>query len=467
MASSRIPGPIGLCDINPNFDDGTLIRGLSPLPGPVDATPSYFYDPGINQLLRKLRIVSNGDDLQQIVFTLLGPRCFSAGVIAGMGVEILTGVEEIFKLARTLVLADLYDLVTRKASWWQYLNPLTANKLLIAEITGLFFEKELRDAATERDAIIQELSVAMQNPGETFEGIKDALIDGYQKDWDDFNAHMGAGTLEGQFHAGMIFGRLLVYVLGLLTGVVGAARTGAKIATKLPRLLQYARSVRHPEILRMPRRGGGGGGGGGSVEAPSPNPNPEAIPSNRRPAPRQKRQLQPEPERTPSVTFGERGAYKEPGAQTVTDTLRRDMAAASARKNQPPPEKAGWPKIDSGNAATFKTPPKPVDLPEGTTIYRVIDADSNPNGSYWTLTDPKTMTEAQWRAGAAVKGSWNGDGAFVEYKVPPGGMKVWSGEASPQMSSNGVHVLPGGGNQVWMPQGTTTASQPISTGWVK
>jgi hypothetical protein len=143
------------------------------------------------------------------------------------------------------------------------------------------------------------------------------------------------------------------------------------------------------------------------------------------------------------------------------------MKAAKVRAELPPPEKAGWPKIPSKEAATFKNPPEALELPERTKLYRVIDSESNPNGSYWTTADPRTMSEAQWRSGAAVKGEWNGDGAFVEYEVPKGGMKVWSGEAAPQMSSDGVNILSGGGNQVWVPPGSTQASTPISTGFIK
>ena len=167
------------------------------------------------------------------------------------------------------------------------------------------------------------------------------------------------------------------------------------------------------------------------------------------------------------VKFGERGRYTEPGAQAPTEQLRQEMKATKVREKLPPPEKPGWPKISSDEAVTFKKLPEPVELPEGTKLYRVIDSESNPNGSYWTTVDPRTMSEAQWRSGAAVKGEWNGDGAFVEYQVPKGGMKVWSGEAAPQMSSDGVNMLSGGGNQVWLPAGSTNATSPISTGFIK
>ena len=82
-------------------------------------------------------------------------------------------------------------------------------------------------------------------------------------------------------------------------------------------------------------------------------------------------------------------------------------------------------------------------------------------------TEAVELPEGQWRSSAAVKGEWNGDGAFVEYQAPTGGMKVWSGSAAPQMSSDGVNVLSGGGNQIWIPPGSTLAGTPISTGFIK
>lgn len=209
---------------------------------------------------------------------------------------------------------------------------------------------------------------------------------------------------------------------------------------------------------------GRAGGKGAATVAPQAAME-ESLPRGKSPPKSQPEEPQPRPQTKAPVKFGKRGRYTEPGAQPPTKQLKREMNAASVRADLPPPEKAGWPKIESKDAATFKMPPEPKELHEGTKLYRVIDSESNPNGSYWTTTDPKTMSEAQWRSDAAVQGKWNGDGAFVEYEVPKGGMKVWSGEAAPQMSSDGVNMLSGGGNQIWVPPGSTNASTPISTGW--
>jgi len=468
MAGSRKPGPLGQSGEADHPNDGTLTRGLSPRPAPIgidiaiapSAPFSAFADTSsLGRLLQRLRTLGTGEELQAIAVGILGPQCFSAGIVAGMGVDSFNSAKELIKLGTIFVLADLHDLQTGDLTWWRYADPLTAPRLLSAKLSGFFFHGELREAALERDAIVRELSQVLQNPKALFEALADQVADGYKKDWREFDAHLNARTLEGQFRAGMIFGQLLVEILSLLTGVAGLAKTGVKVATKLPRLLKYAGSVKiKPGTPSMPRIGGGAGATAQappqSIERPKSPSKPASEPS-------------PPPAQVTPVKYGRRGVYTEPGAEPPTKKLKQEIAAAAARRKLPPPEKAGWPKISSGDAATFKEPPVPVELPAGQKIYRIIDSESDPNGSFWITTDPRTMSEKEWRSGWAVKGEWNGDGAFVEYEVPQGGMKVWSGEAAPQMSSDGVNVLRGGGNQIWVPTGSTKAGPPISTGWVK
>lgn len=474
MAGSRKPGHLGLSDEVEDLNDGTMIRGLSPRPGPIGidiaivrSVPSSVSagTTSIDRLLQQVRTVNSVEEVQRIAVAVLGAQCFSAGVIAGIGVDVFNSAKELIKLVGIFVLADLHDLRTSDISWWRYVNPLTAPELLSAKLAELLLHEELREAAVERDAIIKELSDVFQSPKAFFEGLADGVADDYKKDWQEYNAHMNARTLEGRFHAGIIFGQLLVDILGLLTGIAGLAKAGAKVAAKLPRLLKYARSVRiKPGVQRMPRSGGGTGAVAEALPKSIEQPKQSRSKSPIKP---QSEEPQPKSQTKAPVKFGKKGKYTEPGAQPPTEKLRQEMKVAKAREGLPGPEKAGWPKIASDEAATFKMPPEPVELPEGTKLYRVIDSESNPNGSYWTTTDPGTISEAQWRSGAAVKGEWNGDGAFVEHEVPKGGLKVWSGEAAPQISSDGVNMLSGGGNQIWVSPGSTKASAPISTGWVK
>ena len=96
MAGSRKPGPLGQNPEVQDLIDGTMIRGLSPLPGPVGVslmtthgslTTAPALTSGVDQLLQRLREASNGIDSQRVAVALLGPQCFSAGVIAGIGVD--------------------------------------------------------------------------------------------------------------------------------------------------------------------------------------------------------------------------------------------------------------------------------------------------------------------------------------------------------------------------------------------
>lgn len=91
----------------------------------------------------------------------------------------------------------------------------------------------------------------------------------------------------------------------------------------------------------------------------------------------------------------------------------RERQRAKLRGANGTMSKPGWSDIPENQMQTFKSYPEAVDLPEAIKIYRVIDSGSNPNGMFWTTDNRAAMTEAQWRAGAAVRGEWNGDGENI------------------------------------------------------
>lgn len=156
----------------------------------------------------------------------------------------------------------------------------------------------------------------------------------------------------------------------------------------------------------------------------------------------------------------------EPGAAKMTPSLAREIAEGKLiQASGKGLTKDGWPPLSSDELATFKGTPKPIELKPGQKIYRVIDADCNPNGSYWSL-DPPPQNEAAWRSGRAVKNDWNSDGMYVEKVVGPEGMKVWSGPARAQQSSDGVNALAGGQTQIWTPPNSAgSPSGPMPTPW--
>jgi hypothetical protein len=252
MVASRRPGPIGLTGEAEDLDDGTSIRGLSPTPGPLGigaTSPDRVqndsrYRDSVEWAFQRLRAAADSEALQRTAVGLLGPQCFSVGVIAGIGADILNSAVDLLKLVGKFVLADLHDIESGQIHWSRYFEPTIAPRLIIAKLANKFFGSELRRAAEERDALVKEMSAAFQDPKATFEGLKDNVIAGYQKDWQDYKAHMSAGTLEGRYRAGMIFGKLLMVILGVLTGVYGAAKLGAKAASQLPRLAEIAKKFK-------------------------------------------------------------------------------------------------------------------------------------------------------------------------------------------------------------------------------
>jgi hypothetical protein len=120
---------------------------------------------------------------------------------------------------------------------------------------------------------------------------------------------------------------------------------------------------------------------------------------------------------------------------------------------------AGWPTLPGKQAVNFSNV-EPVTLQPGTKIYRIIESQEGANGSYWARDLP--TSKSQWRSDYAVSEQWNKDGQYVEYTVTEP-LQVWEGGAAPQLV--GTEYLPGGANQIWLPKGTVTPGEPVSTGW--
>lgn len=275
MAGQRSQGPVGVSGDPPDINDGTLSRVLSPRPGPhvnEGSRPNEDEeDWSLSQLvlkLNKLRNSSDGRELEKIAVYLFGPQCFSIGVIAGIGLDLINTAVDLFKMVWMFVLADLHDLSAGEMTWRKYASP----KTLFAEVVASIYEEELREAAAERDALLKELGEAFKNPGETFENVSNDIVQGYANDWQEYQRNMASLTLDGQYNAGKIFGGLLVDIIGLLTGVAGLGKSGAKLASKLPKLASRAKKI--GTIKKKTANGAGRSGvanasGSGGGSAPS------------------------------------------------------------------------------------------------------------------------------------------------------------------------------------------------------
>jgi hypothetical protein len=146
----------------------------------------------------------------------------------------------------------------------------------------------------------------------------------------------------------------------------------------------------------------------------------------------------------------------EPGAQPSTDVMLWEPHPV-------PFVPEGWKdpdKIDPVGKPTcsFTTPPRPVTLPKGTVVYRVIGKSPDGkftnriDGAWWAL-EPPPKTEAEWRSKYAVCGHWNGDGGYIRYELQTN-VNVWLGEVAPHPSQATGYVLKGGATQIWVEPGT-------------
>ncbi len=120
----------------------------------------------------------------------------------------------------------------------------------------------------------------------------------------------------------------------------------------------------------------------------------------------------------------------------------------------------GWPDISKtsenpllkGKFDTFDDSMKAVEIPPGTVIYRVVDPSSGDNSICWMnkADFDKLTSKSDWRRHFAVWKSWNENGEFVTYTVPPGQpLKVWEGRAATQINNNvEEYSLEGGWNQI-------------------
>jgi hypothetical protein len=293
MAGQRLPQSSGLASIADAIDTGTTCLARTPAPGSVGSTSEPApAQAGIGSLsdvataIDEFRRSDNWASLQPIVYAIVGPQSFGLGVVYGMGENLVLGVLGLADVARTFLLADLYDRAQRSDAR-SFIGPLGALQQLIAEASMYAFARTLEQAYHERQALIDELGYAITHPGEVFERIGAD----YASKWNEFLALGGQRRLTSQFRAGRILGEVLADLLALIGG--GAAVV--KGAAKIPRL---ARLARPRAVMRTPApkavgpfstpsqlRGAAPAAGAEAAAAPVTPQGVTKMPKGQRPAP--------------------------------------------------------------------------------------------------------------------------------------------------------------------------------------
>jgi hypothetical protein len=85
--------------------------------------------------------------LQRLVVSLIGPQTFGLGVVYGMGENVVGGVLGLAQLAKTFLLADLYDRAHQPAAM-AVVGPFAPFQRALAEISHWGFREQLEEART-------------------------------------------------------------------------------------------------------------------------------------------------------------------------------------------------------------------------------------------------------------------------------------------------------------------------------
>jgi uncharacterized Zn-binding protein involved in type VI secretion len=139
----------------------------------------------------------------------------------------------------------------------------------------------------------------------------------------------------------------------------------------------------------------------------------------------------------------------QPTAEMQADGTIKTSAPPGGALPPIPLSSPGFPDLPASQTPNF-TSAQPVTIPPNTTLYRVIDPSSNPNGSYWAPDLPPSLDA--WRQSLAVKPEWNSDGLLAVAQTGPDGLKAWMGPAASQGD------LLGGATQLFVPPGSLNPS---------
>lgn len=141
----------------------------------------------------------------------------------------------------------------------------------------------------------------------------------------------------------------------------------------------------------------------------------------------------------------------------------------------------GWPDIryveDSrsplnGKFNTFDASMHAAEIFPGEKLYRILDPASGDNSICWMREEVfnSLKSKSDWRRRLAVWKSWNENGEYVVYTVPPGeNLKVWAGHAGTQVNDvNKAYSLEGGAEQIVVNPSELKkefTSKRMKTGW--
>ena len=126
---------------------------------------------------------------------------------------------------------------------WIYTAMTLGGTSIAAIPSGVDIDSEAEKAFEDRQALFEAVAYAFERPGEVFDKITAEQLAKYE----EFKRDMARHTLSGNFHAGMLFGELLLDLILIIDGATAIAKLGAKVAGLLrmaPRPKELAPALR-------------------------------------------------------------------------------------------------------------------------------------------------------------------------------------------------------------------------------
>ena len=194
------------------------------------------------ELAHRIAHAVGWNETQGAAYNLVGRQSFTAGVVVGMGENLIRTVVSAVELLQTLALAEYWEskqdhsfMGRLRSSMFTSLSPATSIGMVIAAHFMPGFDQKAQKAFEERAAIAEAIAHAFTHPKEFFKSVTKAQ----EAKGKEFAGYLKQQSLSGNFHAGVIMGELLFDLLMVIDLAVGLA----KLALAVPRLARFTEDI--------------------------------------------------------------------------------------------------------------------------------------------------------------------------------------------------------------------------------
>jgi hypothetical protein len=230
----------------------------------AETAEAYF-----QHVLEEVKNAADWDSLNKTTAPLLGQVCFEAGVLVGAGESLAGDVRNLLGLLKMLALAAIY--VRTRTPSTLVVDPLAAVMVLAVKYIPAFGD-ETKAAYDELQKMMEDLFKIAKHPLDFISAVGKNAWKGAQKDLNDLAFYANQNTDTSEFEAGRIAGRVLYQVIQAILLVVGTAEVVAKLASKIPALMEVAGIVNKGGDLEKLTALSKVEEGGGAAEAAAKGP---------------------------------------------------------------------------------------------------------------------------------------------------------------------------------------------------